>query len=319
MGVDSGQVKQWAGELGYDLVGIAPAVPPDKAECLAHWLGRGFHGDMHYLQHHLTQRIDPTEFVPGAKSIICTALSYWRPPPESLDQGATGRIARYAWGRDYHEIMREKLKQLASRIGAATDGAPRLRCCVDTAPLLEKAHAARAGLGWIGANTLLINQRFGSWLVLGEIVTDLELTFDDPVDPRCGECHLCLNACPTRALCKDFVLDARRCISYLTIESRNEIPPELAQLIGESLFGCDACQENCPFNQQPAPGWATRHDPQPRWAQPSLTEILSMTLRQFETYFAGSAMTRVQYDRFLSLARNCLSSKEEGRSGDQKR
>ena len=310
MSVDCGQVKQWAGELGFDLVGIAPAAPPDKADFLGDWLERGFHGDMHYLQRHLAQRINPAEFVPGAKSIICTALSYWRPPPRFPDQGATGRIARYAWGRDYHDVMREKLKQLAARIRAATQGPVQLRCCVDTAPLLEKAHAARAGLGWIGRNTLLVNQRFGSWLVLGEIVTDLELACDDPVESHCGECRSCLDACPTGALCEDFLLDARLCISYLTIESRSAIPVDLAASLGDRLFGCDACQESCPFNRQPALGWAAEHDPQPQWAQPRLAELMNLTRQQFQEYFAGSALTRADYDHFLSLVRNCLRNKE---------
>ena len=310
MSTDSRQVKEWAGELGFDLVGIAPAVPSKHAEFLTDWLERGFHGDMQYLQRHVAQRIDPAEFVPGAKSIICTALSYWRASGQFPDEAPTGRIARYAWGRDYHDVMRAKLKQLADRIGAETQGPVRLRCCVDTAPLLEKGHAARAGLGWMGKNTLLVNKHFGSWLVLGEIVTDLELACDNPVESRCGECRLCLDACPTNALCEPFLLDARRCISYLTIESRCDIPADLATSMGGRLFGCDTCQESCPYNQQPACGWAAEHDPQRRWAQVRLAELKNFTKKQFEEYCAGSALVRCDYDHFLSVVRNCLGNKE---------
>lgn len=310
MPVTTTQIKPWAQELGFDLIGIAPAQPPEHAESMPRWLERGFHGDMHYLTRHFAQRTDPTQLVPGAKSIICTALSYFRPTVDHPDHVSRGRVARYAWGRDYHDIMRDKLKLLADRITTQTPAPVLTRCFVDTAPLLEKAHAARAGLGWIGKNTLLINERFGSWLVLGEIVTDLELTYDKPVESRCGPCRRCLDACPTQAFADPFLLDARRCISYLTVESQSELPPDLASRMADRLFGCDACQETCPFNQHPAPGWAYENEPHPPWSQLDLAAMKDLTEPQFQAHFAGSSILRGGYRHFMHLVANFRQNKK---------
>lgn len=301
-GLDSGQIKRWAGEVGFDLVGIAPAGPVAHGDFLREWLGRGCHGRMQYMERNLEKRIDPTRLLPGGRSIICAALSYFRPESALEVSIDAARVARYAWGFDYHEVVRAKLKQLAKRISAGAGGV-QLRCFVDTAPLLEKAHAARAGLGWIGKNTLLVNAEFGSWLVLGEIVTDLELDYDEPVESGCGDCRRCLDACPTEALVGPYSLDARRCISYLTVESRREVPVELAAKMGGRLFGCDACQESCPCNEQPKTGKTSELAPQASWARPCWAELEQLSEAQFQVYFAGSSIERADFDHFMSLVR----------------
>jgi epoxyqueuosine reductase len=300
--LDSGQIKQWAGEVGFDLVGIAPAAEAEHGDSLREWLGRGCHGGMQYMERNLEKRVDVTQLMPGARSVVCVALSYYQPGSMVEADGDIARVARYAWGLDYHDVMRGKLKQLAERMYAGAAGV-KLRCFVDTAPLLEKAHAARAGLGWIGKNTLLINGEFGSWLVLGEIVTDLELDYDEPVEPGCGDCRRCLDACPTAALVGPYSLDARACISYLTVESRCEVPAEFAAKMGGRLFGCDACQESCPHNERPKIGKACEFEAEPRWAQPRWDELEQLSEAEYHERFAGGSIARADYDHFMSIVR----------------
>ena len=325
------QIKDWARRLGFDLAGVAPAQPPPQAEKLREYLAQGFHGDMSFLTRNVEKRLDPRRLLADARSIICLALNYFSlsPPAKEpaaektgtadkenqgikTDQGIEtdqgngpfwGRLARYAWGRDYHQVLKERMRRLAGKIRTAAGSDIILRCFVDTAPLLEKAHAARAGLGWIGKNTLLLNEQFGSWLVLGEIVTDLELEYDQPVDDRCGDCTRCLQACPTAALGEPRVMDARRCISYLTSESGAEIPAQLAAKTGDWLLGCDLCQQVCPFNQQTPP---TRESAfQTRWRRLRLDEVLSLDRDQFRQRFAGTSIGRADWRRLLQRARFC--------------
>ncbi len=246
------KIKQWGFDLGFDCVGITSAQPVDNPhiDAFKNYLANGYQGDMQYLSRNIEKRLDVRLLVPGARSVICAALNYYHETPAQNSTRLCGKVARYAWERDYHDVVKEKLHRLADHIRAAVDTPVITRCFVDTAPILEKAYAARAGLGWIGKNTLLLNEKFGSWLVFGEIVTDLELDCDQPVPDRCGDCDLCLHACPTNALIEPRILDARRCISYLTIESKSEVPAELQPKIGNWLFGCDNCQNACPFNQK---------------------------------------------------------------------
>ncbi|MBN1844183.1 MAG: tRNA epoxyqueuosine(34) reductase QueG [Sedimentisphaerales bacterium] len=294
-----------------DAIGFTSALPVDSyhAVALHDYLGKGYQGDMQYLARDIEKRLDVRRLVPSARSVICTALNYYQPVPEiAIDdsgrrRGRSGRVARYAWGRDYHDIVRDKLRRLAGQLAEAATGGVITRCFVDTAPLWEKAYAARAGLGWIGKNTLLLNERFGSWLVLGEIVTDLELAPDEPASDRCGDCSACLAACPTGALVEKRVLDARRCISYLTVESGSEVPPELQAKMGNRLFGCDACQEACPFNRQTPPtreaAFAARN------ASLDVPELLACPPESLPERLSGTSLGRCEPGHLRHLAEIC--------------
>jgi len=301
--VSSGQVKRWSGEVGFSLVGIAPAVGVDEAGCLREYLRLGYHGQMSYLERGVGQRLDPRELVPGACSVICVAINYYGGErPEN--KVACGKIARYAWAGDYHKVMKKRLGLLAERIRQVAGDEVVLRCCVDTAAVMEKAYAARAGLGWIGKNGLLVNGRYGSWLALGEIITNLVFDYDEPVAQQCGQCRLCLDACPSGALVRPYVLDARRCISYLTIESRGPVEQELQVETAGWLFGCDSCQEVCPFNQRGEVTKDTDMQPEFRWQQIELREAASMDEEQFNNRFAGCCVRRGGYENFVRHARN---------------
>ena len=288
--------------MGFDLVGIAPPVVIEHEQSLREYLNKGYQGHMRYLERNVEQRTDPRKLMPEARSIICTAMNYYAPLPEVVADDVHGKVARFAWGMDYHKVVREKLKRLTAIIRREIGRPVRLRCMVDTAPLAEKAHAARAGLGWIGKNGLLINEQYGSWLVLGEIITDLELEFDKPAAQRCGNCRRCLAACPVGALVKDRVLEARKCISYLTIEQQAEIPAEQTEKMGGWLFGCDICQEVCPFNQSPIPTKEPDFQPRPEWCGLNLREILKMNEDEFQRRFEGSSLVRAGRQHLQRMA-----------------
>ncbi|MBN1343363.1 MAG: tRNA epoxyqueuosine(34) reductase QueG [Phycisphaerae bacterium] len=249
-------VKRLATEVGFDRVGIAPVAAPPHADFLRQWLGRGYAGRMTYLHRHVELRLDPRRLLPGVQSIICVAMNYHRPEPlrpESGRDNPSGTIASYAWGPDYHELIRNRLDTLLARLGEALDEPFDARPFVDTAPVLERSLASAAGLGWIGKNTCLIAPKLGSFVFLAGAATTLPLEIDPPVPDRCGRCRRCLDACPTGALVEPYVLDASRCISYLTIELRDAIPPDLRPAVGDRVFGCDVCQRVCPHNRK-APG-----------------------------------------------------------------
>jgi len=248
-------IKSRAVELGFDLAGIAPAAPAAHREHFRRWLDEGLAGSMHpWLERRFEERTDPRVYLPGAQSIICVAANYFAPVPSTTatPPGQRGRIARYALGEDYHQVMMRRLHTLADWLRRQCPGA-RTRCAVDTAPVMEKEHAARAGIGWMGKNTCIINPRLGSWLVLGEIITTASLPPDQPLPDRCGTCTRCIDACPTHAIIAPYRLDARRCIAYLTIEHRGQIPDELRGAVAPWLFGCDVCQEVCPWNAHATP------------------------------------------------------------------
>lgn len=240
-------------ELDFDLFGVTPASPLAGRDALRRYIAAGWHGEMAFMAQTMAQRQDPGRFFPGARSVICLAMSY-HDSSVSHKVGLrqpSGLIARYAVRRDYHDVIRPRLVKLGRFLQRQI---PRLRfrVAVDTAPVLEKELAQRAGLGWIGKNTLLINESLGSEMFLGEIILDIELPPSEPGANRCGECRRCVDTCPTKALVAPAQLDARRCISYLTIEHRDEIPPEFDRLVGMRVFGCDLCQIVCPFNQTAA-------------------------------------------------------------------
>ena len=217
------QIQEFSKKVGFDVVGVASAEAVETGDCVREYLRKGYEGEMGYLAREVDKRIDVRRLVAGARSVVCVGMNYFAETPER-PEGLCGVVARYARGRDYHEVVKQRLYKLADRIKALAAGSVLTRCFVDTAPLLEKAWAARAGLGWIGKNGLLLNERYGSWLVLGEVVTDLELEADKPCDDGCGDCRACVETCPTEALVEPYVLEARRCISYLTMESRKDNP-----------------------------------------------------------------------------------------------
>jgi epoxyqueuosine reductase len=243
------RLKQQARDQGFDRVGIAPAGPADGFEHLRAWLDEGYAGAMHYMHRHAEARRHPSSICPPVRSVVMAALQY-KPAETSSDGSAPrGRVARYARSRDYHLILRERLKRVGAWLQGERPGCW-ARVVVDTAPLLERDFARRAGLGWFGKNTMLLDRRLGSWFVLGGLLTDVELAADPPFTTRhCGTCTACLDACPTQAFVKPYVLDSRRCISYLTIELRTSIPEELRSGLGDWVFGCDVCQEVCPWNR----------------------------------------------------------------------
>jgi len=272
--IDSVTIRQQARVLGFDLCGITTGTKTEHDASFRQWLADGCHGEMRYM----TRRPDPDQLLPGVRSIIVVGLNYHNP--------GIPHVARYAAGmRDYHDVMGEKLNELAKLV----DGV----WYVDTGPILERDLTQRAGLGWIGKHTNLINRRLGNWLLLGEVLTTRELVPDAPERGHCGSCRRCLDACPTGAITAPYRLDARRCISYLTIELKGSIPVELRPLIGARVFGCDACLEVCPWNR-----FARLSTIAPR-ALPPLTEMLAWTEQQFAGYFRGTPMFRLKRARFL--------------------
>src|SRR3990172_4577895 len=244
-------IREAAERLGFDLCGIAPAaLPAHDREQYLWWLEECFHGEMKYMER--DQRQDIRLLLPSVRSVICAAMVYNSPQPLSIEGAdpSRGGISRYAWGEDYHGVLQERLEKLLEELQAAAGYPFEARVYVDTGPLLERALAQAAGLGWIAKNTCLIHQKVGSWFVVGEILTSLEIEPDQPVPDRCGSCTRCMDACPTGAIVKPYVLDATRCISYFTIELRGAIPEEFRPGMGRHVFGCDICQDVCPWNRK---------------------------------------------------------------------
>ncbi len=299
-------VKTLAREVGFELAGVAAAEPAPEFEVYPNWVEAGYAGEMDYLKGRRGWlRADPKNLLPSAKSLICVGLVYNTPDPYStqVELGERGWISRYAWGEDYHGVMRARLRRLAERI-EQQHGPFEYKLAVDTAPLLERAYAHHAGLGWIAKNTCLINQQLGSWVFLGELITSLQIEPDPPAPFRCGTCTRCVEACPTDALLPSsdpagpaYVLDSRRCISYWTIELRGAIPEGSRPGVGQHLFGCDICQDVCPWNRRAETTQAPEF--QPRHAAPSLSELAALTEEEFNERFTATAIERSRYRGFL--------------------
>ena len=304
----SARVKELAREAGFDLAGVAPAEPLLEAQFYPEWLRRGYHGAMAYLEGARgDKRSDPKTLFKAAKSVICVAQVYHTPVPYSIerDDPSKGWVARYAWGEDYHRTLKDRLYRLVESLRAEA-GSFKFKVCVDTAPLLERAYAHRAGLGWIGKNTCLISEQKGSWMLLGEVLTSLELEPDDPAPFRCGTCTRCIDACPTDALVPlepgagpSHALDATRCISYWTIELRGSLPEENRAEAGRHVFGCDICQDVCPWNRWDRIEPTSAEEYQPRNAEPDLIEWANLTVEEFETRFAETPLERARHAGFL--------------------
>ena len=290
-----------AAELGFAAIGVASIEIPEDERHLLNWLAAGFHGEMEYMERHGILRSRPQQLAPGTVRVISARMDYWpqeaRAADEVLADGTLGYISRYTLGRDYHKILRRALATLAQELQSRI-GPFGYRVCVDSAPVLEKALARNAGLGWIGKHTNLIARDAGSYFFLGEILTDLALPVDEPATAHCGTCQACIPACPTGAIVAPYRLDARRCISYLTIEHQSAIPVELRPAIGNRIFGCDDCQLVCPWNKfaraAAHPDFKVRH----HLDSTSLTELFRWTAEEFEARTRGSAIHRLGYERF---------------------
>ena len=295
--VNPDQVKRLARECGFELAGVAWAAPSPDVPRYLDWVGRGMAGAMGYLtDRRATIRTDPKFLLPNGRSVISVGKLYSGPEPRSIEYSnlEVGWISRYAWGEDYHQVLRRGLEALAEKLGPDHEW----KICVDTAPLLERSYARAAGLGWVGKNTCLINQEMGSWFFLGELITSLEIEPDSPSPDRCGTCTRCIDACPTRAIAADgYELDARACIAYFTIELRGSIPVEHRTGMGNHVFGCDICQDVCPWNRR-APD-ADEPAFEPRHFAPPLEELAALTEAQFREVFRDSPIQRAKYTGFL--------------------
>lgn len=292
MTLRSEDIKHKARELGFQKIGIVPATALSEEGARLHeWLAQNLHGTMHYLAREPEKRSDPHLLLPSAQSVICVALNYYRPEP----QPDTAKVSRYAWGDDYHDVLQEKLKALRTWMLAQ---APDLetKICVDTAPMMDKAWAVRAGLGWLGKHTNVITREFGSWVFLGEMLVSIELEYDSTIEKdHCGKCTACLDACPTQAIIAPYQLDATRCISYGTIELRSEELPEVMREKLEGwVYGCDICQDVCPWSRFAKPTAEPRFAPRPGITELNLYDLAAMSQEEFSTRFRGSAMKRAK-------------------------
>ncbi len=295
------RIRLWALELGFQQVGIADCDLGEAEGRLAQWLARGWQGDMNYLSTHGTRRTRPAELVPGTLRIITVRMNYF--PAEAADSwevmhdGSRAYVARYALGRDYHKVLRGRLQKLCDRIAEVTQFHHRV--FTDSAPVMEVELAVKSGLGWRGKHTLVLNREAGSWFFLGEIYTDLPLPVDVAQSAHCGTCTSCIDICPTQAIVAPYQLDARRCISYLTIEHKGDIPEALRPLMGNRIYGCDDCQLVCPWNRfaqkADAPDFAVRHG----LDAPGLVELFSWNEDEFERRMEGSAIRRIGHERWL--------------------
>ena len=295
-------IREWAAELGFQQLGITDTDLSEDAVRLEAYLAAGYHGEMAYMASHGSMRSRPEELLPGTLRVISVRMDYLPEDTQMaqvLAQPERAYISRYALGRDYHKLIRKRLQKLAEKITAVV-GPFGHRAFVDSAPVLEKPLARKAGLGWMGKNTLILNRKAGSWFFLGELLIDLPLPIDAPNDrDHCGKCSACLDVCPTQALVGERVLDARRCISYLTIELKEAIPEDLRPLIGNRVFGCDDCQLVCPWNRFAKATQEQDFQPRHGLDNTSLAELFMWTEEQFLIRTQGSPIRRTGYERWL--------------------
>jgi epoxyqueuosine reductase len=296
-----------ASELGFSSIGIARAELLNEEENhLREWFNRGYQASMQWLERDVDKRIDVTRVLPNAKSVICVAINYFTPTqhPGTPD---FGKISRYAWGDDYHVVLIQRLEKLIEFIKSEIPGVAG-KIYVDTGPVMEKAWAARAGIGWLGKHTNIITRKFGSWVFLGEILIDAELEYDSPMADHCGTCTACIDACPTQAIVQPYVLDANKCISYLTIEHRGELPEESVSSFQNWIYGCDICQDVCPWNRFENETEETAFRPREENVAPSLMELAGMSQEEFSRRFRKSPIKRTKHSGLTRNAKAVLES-----------
>ena len=286
-------IKAEAKRLGFLSCGISKAeFLEEEAPRLEQWLKKNMQGEMHYMENHFDKRLDPRLLVDGARSVISVLLNYF---PEKTQEDGTYKISRYAYGQDYHHVMKAKLRQLREFI-EETIGEVNGRAFVDSAPVLDKAWAAKSGLGWIGKNSNLLSQQVGSYYFIGELIIDLDLDYDSPTTDHCGSCTACLDACPTQAIVEPYVVDGSKCISYFTIELKNEIPNEVKGQFDDWIFGCDVCQEVCPWNRFSKPHQEPLFNPHPELLSMTKKDWEEITESVFRKVFKKSAVKRTRYE-----------------------
>lgn len=309
-------IKKKAKELGFDACGIAEVSSADtEALFFDRWIAEGYHAGMKYMENYRDIRLNPAGLIEGARSVISVALNYYPAQKQSPD---APRISYYAYGKDYHIVLKDKLRQLwqyiTEELLPSIEPTPEARAFTDSAPLLERYWAWKAGLGWIGKNTNLIIPGKGSFFFLGEIVTTLELDYDSPQENRCGDCRRCLDACPTGALESAGHLNANKCISYLTIEHKGDIPSELASCLGDRLYGCDTCQEVCPWNRFAVPTREEAFTPSPAFLSFKKEDLADFTREDYNRIFARSAVKRAKYEgliRTIANKRRIINNKKD--------
>ncbi len=303
---DTRIIKEAASRLGFSYCGIAKAeFLEEEAPRLAEWLSKGYAGKMRYLENHFDMRLDPTLLVPGARSIVTLLYNYF--PERDLASDGGFKVAKYAYGADYHDVVRDRLKDFMTIIREQI-GDVQGRVFVDSAPVMERAWAKRAGAGWVGKNSLLINKSMGSFFFLAELIIDLELDYDGPVKDYCGTCSACMDACPTDAIPAPYVVDGSKCISYFTIELKDEIPRDVKGKFDNWIFGCDICQDVCPWNRFSVPHREPAFTPNSAIANFSETEWMEMTEDIFQVVFKNSPVKRAKYE---GLRRNIKFVKDE--------
>lgn len=304
------RVKALAVGQGFCRAGIAPVQALGRAEYYRRWLAAGRHGQMEYLARNLPIRLDPGRILDGARNLIVVAHPYRQPVPDRPDDRPRGRVAMYAWGRDYHKVVKRKLFALCDRLRDEVHAPFETRVCVDTAPIVERELAALAGIGWIGKNAMLIDPRFGSYFFLGVIATTLDLVPDAPIGDHCGTCTRCLRACPAGAFPAPYEMDASRCISYLTIELREAIPREYHSAMGDWVFGCDVCQDVCPYNHKSTLRYDPTYELRPPGPFPLLEELANWSDDDYRENLKGSAMKRAS---LAMLKRNARIAARNGK------
>jgi epoxyqueuosine reductase len=303
------ELKQQALREGFNKVGVVRAERLDaEAPRLKEWLARGYHGEMSWMARDVEKRLNPLEIFPPARSIVVVALNYYT-PEQHEENSNTGKVSRYAWGDDYHDVLKTKLESLLAWIRERVPEAAG-KVCVDIQPVMDKAWAVRAGIGWLGKHTNVITQEFGSWVFIGELLLNLDLEADaEFAEDHCGTCTLCLDACPTQAITEPYVVDSNRCISYATIELRTpELPASIQEELSGWLYGCDICQDVCPWNRFQAPTEEARFAPREGNVNTDLSQVLELTPETYATRFRGSAMKRTKLIGLQRNARALLSA-----------
>ena len=298
----SQHIQARAHKLGFELIGITPAAQSETIARYRQWIENGYAGKMGYLEKHLPLKVDVRQLLAEAKSVISLAMNYYTldPPKALAEDPARGQISRYAWGDDYHDVIRQRLSELVDFIKQTAETELKTRVCVDTAPIIEREYAQKAGIGWIGKNTNLIHWRSGSWYFLAEVLINIDLESDTPpLRGSCGTCTRCIEACPTDAIIEPNLLDSRLCISYLTIELKESIPKALRPKIGNLIFGCDICQEVCPWNSKAVPTDEPAFQPRDGNLTPKLLSLIGMTQQEFSRRFKGSPIKRTKRRGFL--------------------